>query len=401
MNSFSIDGIAIKEVVAPLSPAELASVLGEAASQGRAVTPLGGGTKLAIGNVPSFVDLGISTSNLTHVLHYEPTDMTLSVEAGMQFADVQRLLAERGQTLPIEVPDGHTATIGGLIATAMAGPRRLGSGTLRDLLIGISVAYPGGIVGKAGGLVVKNVTGFDLMRLHLGAFGTLGIVTSANFKVLPLARTETTLVTGLTTLDAALAVASAARQSRLRPISAEVFADGERWRAGVRLEGRPETVALGVEAIRRTGWWETSLEAVDSSSWWERYVQRQSIVDPHGPVVIRMGRTPKHSGKLAQSVVKLMAKQGVPARLITVSPGLGTVTISVDQQVLTAEKLDALQRGAIALADTVTILSAPAEMKAGIDVWGAVPETIAVMRSLKAEFDGGNTLNPGRYVDRI
>ena len=96
-------------------------------------------------------------------------------------------LAERGQTLPVDVADAEHATIGGMIATAMAGPRRFGSGTLRDLLIGIAVAYPDGTVGKAGGLVVKNVTGFDLMRLHLGALGTLGVIVSANFKVLPIA----------------------------------------------------------------------------------------------------------------------------------------------------------------------------------------------------------------------
>ncbi len=100
--------------------------------------------------------------------------MTISVEAGATIGSVSRELAARGQTIPIEVPAPDSETIGGLIATGLCGPRRYGSGSLRDALIGIQVAYPDATLGNAGGMVVKNVSGFDLMRMHLGAVGTLG-----------------------------------------------------------------------------------------------------------------------------------------------------------------------------------------------------------------------------------
>ncbi len=401
MNSIAVDGVSIKELVTPGSAADLASVLGEASSLGRAVTPVGGGTKLSIGNVPAFVDLAISTGQLTRVLHYEPTDMTLSVEAGIRFSELQALLAERGQTLPIEVPDDEAATIGGLIATAMAGPRRLGSGTLRDLLIGISVAYPSGILAKAGGLVVKNVTGFDLMRLHLGAFGTLGIITSANFKVLPLARTESTLITSPLSLEAALVAASKARQSRLRPISVEVFARDGEWISAVRLEGRTETVALGVTAIRVDPVWATELTGPESSQWWRMYVQHQTLIGGGDDIVVRFGSVPKEVGSLSQAVQSLLSKHGIAPELFRVSPGLGTVLVRFGSGKLSPDSFKTVHAAAIGVAETVTVLQAPATLKAEIDVWGATPSTVAVMRSLKSEFDGGNTLNPGRFVDRI
>ena len=401
MDSMTVDGASIKEVVTPGSAAELASVLGEASASGRAVTPIGSGTKLAVGNVPAFVDLGLSTGHLTRVLHYEPTDMTLSVEAGIRFGELQVLLAERGQALPIEVPDDAQATIGGLIATAMAGPRRLGCGTLRDLLIGISVAYPSGILAKAGGLVVKNVTGFDLMRLHLGAFGTLGVITSANFKVLPLARTETTLITSGLTLDEALSAASTARQSRLRPISVEVFSSNGKWQSAVRLEGRAETVALGASAITSNPVWSTELSGPESAQWWRTYVQQQSLIENGDDIVVRFASAPKKSGTLSQSVQALLSKHALSPQLFAISPGLGTVLIQFNSEGLSPDSIKIFQSAATIIADTVTVLKAPADLKAGIDIWGAVPTTVAVMRSLKSEFDGGGTLNPGRFVDRI
>jgi glycolate oxidase FAD binding subunit len=177
-----IDGHPLKSVHRPTSPQDVGDILRDADNLKKPLVPVGGGSSLALGNLPDALDAALDMSAINRVLHFEPADLTLSVEAGARFADVQATLAERGQTLPIEIPDADRATIGGLIATALAGPRRLGSGTLRDLLIGISVAYPSGIVAKAGGLVVKNVTGFDMMRLHHGALGTLGVIVTANFK---------------------------------------------------------------------------------------------------------------------------------------------------------------------------------------------------------------------------
>ena len=136
----------------------------------------------------------LSTEHLAGIIDYEPTDLVLSVGAGARFGDVQAVLAEHGQRLPLDPPGAADATIGGLIATGRWGPLRYSAGTLRDLLIGISVAHPSGTVSKAGGMVVKNVSGYDMPRLYLGSLGTLGVVVSANFKVLPRPRAEATVI---------------------------------------------------------------------------------------------------------------------------------------------------------------------------------------------------------------
>ncbi|MEZ4500498.1 MAG: FAD-binding oxidoreductase [Thermomicrobiales bacterium] len=221
----SIAGVPAGEVVEPDSAEAAAGLLADAAAAGSAVIPVGGGTHLGIGNPPVRADVVLSTRKLNRVLVYEPADMTLSVEGGATLASVQSTLVEHGQGLPIEVANPEAATIGGILAAALYGPKRLGWGTLRDYLIGISVAYPDGTVGKAGGLVVKNVSGFDLMRMHHGALGTLGVIVSANFKVLPAPRSErTVLVEGadpdmLTTLRT-ITMNWRARQPRSRSICA-------------------------------------------------------------------------------------------------------------------------------------------------------------------------------------
>lgn len=395
-----VDGLPFADVVSPVSSTELAKFLNEANSDGRAVTPVGGGTKLALGNIPTHVDLAISTEHLDRVLHYEPTDMTLSVEAGARFADVQARLAERGQTLPLDVADGDRATIGGLIATAFAGPRRFGSGTLRDLLIGISVAYPDGSIGKAGGMVVKNVTGFDLMRLHLGALGTLGIVLSANFKVLPEARSEATLLSEPSSLTDALTIAAGARGGRHRPIALEVFSDGDGWQCAARLEGRPQTVALGTAILRDTGSWSRSLADEESRDWWRSYGSSLSIADDSS-ILIRCAAAPKASDGLFAAVETALTRQEMLRSLRRGSPGIGSLNIRIAGDGVSAESLTHLQASLLATSDTVTVLSAPPSLKRGIDVWGHTPTTISVMRALKAEFDPKSTLNPGRFVDRI
>jgi glycolate oxidase FAD binding subunit len=395
-----VDGRAFAEWTEPVSATELASILSEASGAERAVTPVGGGTKLALGNVPKQVELALSTARLDRVLHYEPTDMTLSVEAGIGFAEIQAILADRGQSLPVETADAEHATVGGMIATALAGPRRLGCGTLRDLLIGIAVAYPDGSIGKAGGLVVKNVTGFDLMRLHLGALGTLGVVVSANLKVLPLARSEATLVLGPRSLPDALRIARDARQGRLRPIALEIYRDGAAWSVAARFEGRPQTVALGLDGVRSVADWRASLDDTASKTWWREYVNRQSLVNG-SELVIRCGVSPRSFAGSAGDFVESVGKLRLAPEWMSLSPGLGLAMAGFPADALTAERLAALQTELMRMADTVTILKAPPAMKAELDVWGKVPETVHVMRSLKAEYDPTNTLNSGRFIDRI
>ena len=403
VRTWTVDGVRPELVVTPATPQEVADTLADSAAEGWTVAPLGGGTALSLGNPPERLDLGLSTARLTGIIDYEPMDLVLSVAAGTRLGDAQAVLAEHGQTLPIDPPRAGDATVGGLIATALAGPKRLGSGTLRDLLIGISVAHPSGTVTKAGGMVVKNVTGYDLSRVYHGSLGTLGVIVSANFKVLPLPRADATILAPMPSLDAALASAGRVRASRLQPDALEVawFAGG--WLAAVRVQGRETTVrTLTDETQSLLGSGQTLLGA-DSADWWRRYADAQAATCGDGDVLVRCAVRPRAVGRLAQEAVTIVEALGLGLDSLAASVGLGVVAlrITVERAEGAPEALGALQRRLLNAADHATIVAAPAAWKRGLDIWGRPPATLDLMRTLKEQFDPARVLNPGRFAGGI
>jgi len=170
-------------LLTPTSAEELAQALKEAAATGRSITVAGNHSKRLMGGPVAATGTTLSTAKLRRVLAYEPHDLTLSVEAGMPFGEVQKLLGARGQMLALDPPHAMEATIGGVIATNSSGPMRRAFGTARDLVIGMSFATLEGKIVKTGGMVVKNVAGLDMGKLMIGSFGTLAVITSVNFRV--------------------------------------------------------------------------------------------------------------------------------------------------------------------------------------------------------------------------
>lgn len=395
----TIDGVIASDRLAPATAAEVAELLAEAAARGQAVVPVGGTTALSIGNLPERVDLALSTERLSAVIDYEPTDLVLSVGAGARLGDVQSILGEHGQRLPIDPPGGAKATIGGLIATARWGPLRYSAGTLRDLLIGISVAHPSGTVSKAGGMVVKNVSGYDMPRLYHGSLGTLGVVTSANFKVLPRPRAEATILIGHAEPGPAFAAAAVLRSNQAGLAALEMTRLDGVWTLAARIEGREQTVdAIARQIVATVAGDVTRLDAEASRAWWEQFVAQQQA-SPGGSVLIRCGVRPKETATLARGVTAAMEDLGISVPYIAASPGLGIVVVRLEPGAQgSAAWLAEMQTLFLTLADTATILSAPPEWKRGIDVWGRLPEGFEVMKSLRQEFDPARTINPGRFA---
>jgi glycolate oxidase FAD binding subunit len=400
VRTVSIDGIVASETVAPSNAHEAAEALAAIAALGQAVSPVGGGTALNMGNPPERVDCILSTEHLAGVIDYEPTDLVLSVGAGARFGDVQAVLAEHGQRLPLDPPGAADATIGGLIATGRWGPLRYSAGTLRDLLIGISVAHPSGTVSKAGGMVVKNVSGYDMPRLYLGSLGTLGVVVSANFKVLPRPRAEVTVIAAYDEPAKAFSAANGLRNGR-EPIAAlEVaFLEGA-WRLAARIEGRDETVAAVAGRIGAiAGGDVTRVEGPESAGWWASYVARQHVARDEDTVLVRCGVRPKETAGLANGMAAALHERRIATPYIAASPGLGAVVARLDfGREGSPGSLAEVQGILLSLADTATILAAPPSWKHGIDVWGRLPEGFEVMRSLREQFDPKRTINPGRFA---
>lgn len=400
VENVSIDGLFPSEVVVPGNAEEMAAFLAEATALGRAVSPVGGGTALNLGNPPERVDCVLLTQRLAGIIDYEPTDLVMSVGAGARFGDVQAVLAEHGQRLSLDPPGGSDATIGGLIATGRSGPLRYSAGTLRDLLIGIAVAHPSGTVSKAGGMVVKNVSGYDMPRLYLGSLGTLGVVVSANFKVLPRPRAEATVIAVYDEPAKAFAAAGALRESREPVAALEVaFLEGA-WHLATRIEGRDETVvAVAARIASRTGGDVTRLEGTASADWWVSYVAKHQVSDDENTVLVRCGARPKETAALVSGMLAALNQIGIVTPYLAASPGLGTVIARLDLgSEGSAGLLADVQGILLGLAETVTIQAAPPSWKHGIDVWGRLPEGFDVMRSLRTQFDPERTINPGRFA---
>ena len=169
--------------ITPSSIEELAEILAHSASQNRRIALFGNNSKRLMAGPIKDSDLQICTAGLRRVLHYEPHDLTVSVEAGMSFAELQKLLAQKGQMLALDPPFSGQATIGGVVASNSSGPLRRAFGTSRDLIIGMTFATLDGRLIKTGGMVVKNVAGLDLAKVMIGSFGTLAAITCVNFRV--------------------------------------------------------------------------------------------------------------------------------------------------------------------------------------------------------------------------
>jgi glycolate oxidase FAD binding subunit len=402
-SQFMVGGIAPQSVFVPDSAAELAAILEQAGREERAVTPWGGGTKMALGNVPERLDWVVLTRKLSSILVYEPADMTLSVQAGATLANVHEVLGEHGQHLPIEVRDQERATIGGIVASALYGPKRLGAGTLRDVLIGIEVAYPDGSVAKAGGMVVKNVSGFDLMRMHHGALGTLGVIVSANFKVLPRPRSERTL---MVTLEDRKLLERSIRNvldGRVRPAACEVRAlEGNRSQLMIRLEGRERTTALLAQELagQLPGHLE-SFASDESAAFWRDYVDRFRS-DPETPKIwFRSKVRPRETLAVFEAVSGYSSESLLDSGSVTASPGLGFVDTLIDATAMDRDRFRSTLERLRGQAARTTVIAAPGAIIEGIDIWGEDVWSLDLMRRLKEEFDPVRVLNPGRYVGRL
>src|SRR5437660_2589600 len=233
----------------PQSPQELAEGLQALSATSAAAVVHGGDTQIGLGSRPARYDVALSTTRLSRLLEHEPADLTCRAEAGMRVGDLQAILRAHGQRVPLDPPRPEKATLGGMVAANSSGLSRARYGGVRDWVIGIAVAYPSGVIARAGGRVVKNVAGYDLMKLHTGALGTLGVIVEVNLKVQARPEQSQTLEAGFGRAQQAAACARALTRQYLQPAVAAVVD----LRAGASLGLEPEppfTLALRLEGYR-------------------------------------------------------------------------------------------------------------------------------------------------------
>jgi glycolate oxidase FAD binding subunit len=411
---FVVDELSPQYVVRPASVDELSDVVRAANADGLSMIPWGGGTQMGLGNLPGRYDLGIDLAGLNDVLRYDSDDMTMSVQAGCRLGDLNNMLDEHRQVLPVDASDPDHATIGGMTAVGASGPRRLGYGPLRDLIIGMSVMSVDGVVAKAGGQVVKNVTGFDMMRLHHGALGSLGIIVSVNLKVIPKPQSERTVIATYRSLTDVDAAARSVVQSQLGvtalvvtdPTATQELADGEvqNWAIAVRCEAPPSAVVRQAERVSDY-LTENAIEikVEDSTELsvarWDAICQSLDQRPASPDYVFRAGRTASKLGASGERYMESLS--AIHNGRLTLDYGSGLAYVRVSRDSADASEISNLHQKLSEHSDHVTLMTGPASFKRKIDVFGGPVAGFSMIEALKETFDPNRRLNPKRAIGRL
>lgn len=420
--AYSIEGKTPSVVARPVSPQGVSEVMAVASEHALSVAPLGGMTRMSLGNPPDSLDLAIDMTGLDHVLAHNAADLTATVEAGITVSRVQEILAEHGQFLAIDPPLPDRATIGGTLAVGWSGPMTWQNWSPRDIVIGMRTVMADGTITKTGGQVVKNVSGYDMARMHIGALGTLGIIAEVSFKLTPLpARQATVMATfdsDANCLDAALKVYG----SSLVPLAISTL-HGQQPSAGGRGtgEGRPSLmIRVGgrVRSVQRQtddvasivkshGAVSNSvIEGGEAVSKWRR-IGDFGWTEGTAPVAgIRATVLPSDIPRIIQSMQEI---EDSPAHgwKATTQTAQGVVDIhwlNVEESSSSDEVSAAISRTIQAvrsIGGTAVATHAPPAIKKNLDVWGETTSTIDTMRNLKRQYDPDRLLNPGRFMGGI
>jgi glycolate oxidase FAD binding subunit len=421
---YVVDGRTPCGVVLPGSAEEVARVVRTAAAAGVAVVPWGGGTQMSRGAPPRDGALVIGLRRLGRVLEHEPGDLTATAEAGITLDALQTALGTRGQWLPLDPPSPGEATLGGVLAANAAGPRRQGYGTARDLVIGIRVVRADGQLVRAGGKVVKNVAGYDLVKLYIGALGTLGIIVDATLKLRPRPEAAGACWATFPDLDAAARAATLLAGAELGPVALVLLdrraAEACAPEAGLPAAGAP-AVLVAFEGLARTVAWERDEAARSLGAAGARGVE---VLDAGGAAgalaavrdVRRVVASPvavATAGVLPADVGRYLAAAEGAARAAgftlaaAAHAGHGLVTLLLDPggapraAATTAAVLAEWRAAARARGGHLVVEWAPLGVREACPVWDPPGPGVDLMRGLKGRLDPQGVLNPDRFVGGI
>lgn len=351
-----------ERVIAPASLDQAAQALRAASDNGLQVLLWGGGTHQGVGYSVT-ADVVLITTNLNRVVDWQPEDLTIVVESGLRVADLEAMLAERGQSAVLPELPGE-ATVGGVVATGVSGWRRLRYGPTRDRMLEVVLVTGDGRIVTGGGRVVKNVTGYDLPRLVAGSLGAIGLIGTACLKLWPVPLHAGTIPVP----DGAVA-----RRTAYRPLAViETETETNVYVAGTAAEVAGQAADLGSVADPELKW-----------------------PDPLDSAWLLSLRVPAAS--LAEAIAKL--RTVMPSCRYQAAHGVGEVRIGADEAPV--DEVAELRAWAEERTGVVTIDRRPHDTSIDIDPWGAEPHAMDIQRRVKSAFDPAGVLNPGRSAGRL
>lgn len=429
---YAVDGVVPSTVGRPGSAKEVAEVVRFAAAEKLALIPAGARTKLAIGMPPARYDIALDMTRLNSVAHYDPGDLTLSVDAGMTLSGIDRLLAAKNQFLPLAVPFFDSATIGGTIASGIDSPLRHGYGTVRDFLIGAEFVNGAGTLTKSGGRVVKNVTGYDLHKLLIGSLGTLAVITRLNFRTFPRPVLRRGFLAAFEDEQGALALRKKIALSALAPSLVEIlspeatrilFGSGSpiasllvgsgSWHVCVGFEGNQEICDRYAREISGLA---QECSAHDVLLLFEaqfaclaeqlREAVPLILQNSPSPVLFRFTGLPGQTADLLRALRSFTVSSWIPGAFFLRSHGVLYVALlpaTQDESLLkqTAYLWKSVDSLHAKLEFSAAILFCPPQWKRELNVWGVARPELALMRRLKKAFDPQNIFASGRFVGGV
>ena len=447
---YAVDGMVPKAVLFPKNIKMTAALVRCALRNDLALVPWGKGTKIAMGNPPKRLDLVLCTARMNHMLDVDPANLTITVEAGVRFRDLQARLAteenrcylalealeaeagefvcsERSHSgcfLPLDPPFSEKATMGGIMATNSSGPRRLLYGLPRDLLLGVRFVTPGGEIIGAGGKTVKNVSGYDISKLMIGAMGSLGILCEMTLKLLPLPERMETLLFSFESFTDASAFASAVFGTKLLPAALEVadravlehmdLRSSEGLAAGpyvaiAALEAFDEAVARMKRELqtmarhfRATG--HTLIHEDKHSLFWMALGQLQSSLlrRCHRLVALRLSYPLSSWKTIFEFSERTLSQKGLKHALLCHSgSGVSLVHILLeaeeDRNASVIEAVGTLLAQCRAQGGNLLVERAPVDLKSDLPLWGEPGSDRSLMKRIRCEMDPSGLINPGRF----
>ena len=452
LSQYNLDRVQPKAVLFPTSTVQVSETVRYANREGLAIVPWGSGTKMAMGTPPDRMDLVLCTSRLNRMKDVDSANLTITVEAGVKFRDIQARLATEedrcylpigdlstgedemicsdrshsGCFLPIDPPWSKRATIGGIVACNSCGPRRLLYGLPRDILLGVRFVAPDGTIVGTGGKTVKNVSGYDISKLMIGSMGTLGILCDMTFRLLPLPERMETFLASFGSFSDASAFAKGIFETKLLPAAVEVMNDAamENTRRGTTYDFEPGDffVAIALEAFDEAvsrmrsdlvdmathfgARSSTTIPEDEHLRFWLSLSDLEETVAGRYPGLIsaKLNYPLSKWDSIIRFSDEILSSRDIPHTVVAhAGSGVSVINLLREEKEL-SEVNGTLQAFEIILKNcrdgggNMIIQAAPSELKGHLPVWGEPGQDLLVMKRIREQLDPSGVMSPGRFV---